>query len=61
VLAKEFKEASSSIPLIYNKQFLMIKEWSSDQLTSPDMIKIIIEAYKASRPFSAFLCDAATS
>ena len=61
VLAKEFKEASSSIPLIYNKQFLMIKEWSSDQLISPDMIKIIIEAYKASRPFSAFLCDAATS
>ena len=61
VLSKEFKEASPRLPLIYNKQFLMIEEWDSDTLLNPNMIKIIIDAYKASRAFSTFLYDAATS
>ena len=61
IIPKEMKDFAVSQPLIYNKQFLMIEEWKTDLLLSKDLIKTIIESYKASRALSQFLSEAVTS
>jgi len=58
VIPKELKEAAEKQPLIYNKQFLMIKHFPAAAISSDTLIKELIDTFKASRDMHAFLLEA---
>jgi uncharacterized protein (TIGR02453 family) len=58
VIPKELKEAAAAQPLIYNKQFLMIKHLPTSAVTSDTLVQDIMDAFKASRDMHEFLLEA---
>lgn len=58
VIPKEFKEKAADMPLLYNKQFMMIHTWPAGNIAKEDLMEKIWTAYKAAKPMAYFLSEA---
>jgi uncharacterized protein (TIGR02453 family) len=58
IVPKEFKQALAKEPLISNKQFYFMAELPPKQVTSPKLIELLMEHYKAMKPMNDFLAAA---
>ena len=58
VLPKEMKEIASTQPYIYNKQFLLVKEWKGSFITDKNLMKELIQTFENGRAMRAFLYEA---
>jgi uncharacterized protein (DUF2461 family) len=58
VLPKEMKEIASTQPYIYNKQFLLVKEWKGSFITDNNLMKELIQTFENGRAMRAFLYEA---
>ena len=55
VIPKEFKEAGTQEPMIYNKQWYFFAEYEPETLLSEDLDKKILECHKAALPLKSYL------
>ncbi len=58
IVPKEFKEAAAMEPLIANKQFYFMAELPPKNVTSPKLVDLLMEHYKAMKPMNDFLAAA---
>jgi uncharacterized protein (TIGR02453 family) len=58
IVPKEFKEALAKEPLIANKQFYFMAELPPKNVTSPKLVELLMEHYKAMKPMNDFLAAA---
>jgi uncharacterized protein (TIGR02453 family) len=58
IVPKEFKEALAKEPLIANKQFYFVAELPPKTVTSPKLVDLLMEHYKAMKPMNDFLAAA---
>jgi len=58
IVPKEFKEALAKEPLIANKQFYFMAELPPKNVTSPKLVELLMEHYKAMKPMNDFLAMA---
>lgn len=58
IVPKEFKEAAAKEPLIANKQFYFMAELPPKTVTSPKLVDLLMEHYKAMKPMNDFLAAA---
>ena len=55
VIPKEFKEAGTEEPMIYNKQWYFFAEYEPETLLSNDLDKKILECHNAALPLKSYL------
>lgn len=55
IIPKEFKEVGEKQPLIYNKGFYYYSEIPLDKITSPKLVELVMEKYKAAKPVRDWL------
>ena len=58
---KGFDKSHPAIDLIRRKQFIFTKEFSDQEVLSPDFITTIDQAFKAIRPFFDLMSDILTT
>ncbi len=58
VLPAEFKAAAKQEPLIANKQFYVTAELPPSRVADPRLLDVLLEHYRAMRPFNAWLAAA---
>lgn len=51
----EFKEAFEKEALLANKQFYYVKEFKEDLILRDDLLKLMIDHWKAAKPINDFL------
>lgn len=57
-LPKEFQEAAETRPILYKKQFYYMAHLPAETLTSPKLMDIAMEHYKAALPLQQFFAEA---
>ncbi len=57
-LPKEFIDVAESIPLIANKQFYVMANYSSEHILREDLLDFIIQHYEVSTQWNSFLKEA---
>lgn len=58
IVPKEFKAVLEQEPLIANKQFFFMAELDPKLVTSPELLDLLMEHYKAMKPMNDFLAAA---
>jgi uncharacterized protein (TIGR02453 family) len=58
IVPKEFKDVLGKEPLIANKQFYFMAELPPKHVTSPKLVALLMEHYKAMKPMNDFLAAA---
>ncbi|MEL6537771.1 MAG: DUF2461 domain-containing protein [Bacteroidota bacterium] len=56
-IPSEYKECFDTEPLITNKQFYYVREFTSDILLTDELLPTIIDYWQAARPMNAFLSE----